>query len=546
MIARALRALSSGSCAFTARAALFPAGLAVINKSPIFARSFSHWLAPAHQVFVSAQCINASAYQKGWRRGFASQCCGGSGGQGAKGLPAEDIARTLGQMAVPGEYPGEEVIQQLVEVAHPQIGEFRADDLSIAMLALAKMGFQPGAAFLAAAALQGEKLAHRDVLAPVDIMTLLWSFIRLQHPLGEQFLTSFGKVAQSKIEQYEPETLATTLWCFATLKHSPGQPLLDAFVNRAISRAEDFDQRQMATTLWSVVVLGYSPAPELLHRVEKYALQLLPSFRAEHLSGLLWAFGELSHRPEPDALQKFEEEVVWRVEAQEMLQPQAANVVGALVKMGHVPEKLLMAVRRKMPQEQQDESRVGTFAKELRRLAGAPASRRLRPNSPELLELVEQVPTMLPGCTGQELATIMISLATLEVTVDEGTMLQFESAAEAGLPTFAPQSISTVLLGFATFQHTPGEIPMKKFCDRIEESIAFFETEDLVATVWAFWRLRHNPGSDVLHALESQVEVKLESFDERDAYATLEAFYELGHALNPVLLGKMKALTGET
>ncbi|KAK3255230.1 hypothetical protein CYMTET_35577, partial [Cymbomonas tetramitiformis] len=251
--------------------------------------------------------------------------------------------------------------------------------------------------------------------------------------------------------------------------------------------------------------------------------------------------------PEPDALQKFEEEVVWRVEAQEMLQPQAANVVGALVKMGHVPEKLLMAVRGKMPQEQQGEAgAAGTFVAELRRLAGASASQRLPPNSCELLELVEQVPTMLPGCTGQELSTIMISLATLEATVDEGTLLQFESAAEAGLATFAPQSISTLLLGFATFQHTPGEVPMKKFCDRIEESIEFFETEDLVATVWAFWMLRHNPGSKVLHALESQVEVKLESFDERDAYATLEAFYELGHALDPVLLGKMKALTGQT
>ncbi|KAK3257747.1 hypothetical protein CYMTET_33178 [Cymbomonas tetramitiformis] len=184
MIARALRASHFGSCALTTRAAVFPAGLAVINEPPIIARTFFHWLAPAHQVFMSAQCINASVSQKGWRRGFASQCCGGSGGQGAKGLPVEDIARTLGQMAVPGEYPGEEVIQQLVEVAHPQIGDFRADDLSIAMLALAKMGFQPGEAFLADAALQGEKLAHRDVLAPVEIMTLLWSFIRLQHPVG--------------------------------------------------------------------------------------------------------------------------------------------------------------------------------------------------------------------------------------------------------------------------------------------------------------------------------------------------------------------------
>ncbi|KAK3256640.1 hypothetical protein CYMTET_34231, partial [Cymbomonas tetramitiformis] len=111
-----------------------------------------------------------------------------------------------------------------------------------------------------------------------------------------EFLATFGKTAESKVEDYEPETLATTLWCFATLKYSPGLSLLDAFVNRAISRVEDFDQRQMATTLWSIVVMGYSPAPELLYRIEKNALQLLPSFRAEHLSGLLWAFGELGHR----------------------------------------------------------------------------------------------------------------------------------------------------------------------------------------------------------------------------------------------------------
>lgn len=141
------------------------------------------------------------------------------------------------------------LMMELLKEAQPMLGQFKPQELSNFLWAMATMGFYPGT-------------------GTVDAVT---------------------RAAATACGRMKPQELANTVWAWATMRHFPGVAAMEHLLGCAEAQLDRFKSQELGMLGWAAAKLGYMPAATLV----RAALPHLAAARqpaVQDLGNFLWAF----------------------------------------------------------------------------------------------------------------------------------------------------------------------------------------------------------------------------------------------------------------
>ncbi|KAL4426696.1 hypothetical protein ABPG77_004752 [Micractinium sp. CCAP 211/92] len=143
---------------------------------------------------------------------------------------------------------------------------------------------------------------------PQELSNLLWAMATMAFYPGASTVDSISRAAGAAAERMKPQEIANTCWAWATMRHFPGAATLDAVLAHAEAQLDRFKSQELGMLTWAVAKLGYMPAARLV----RAALPHVAAARSpavQDCGNLLWAFTVLDILT-PDVMQLLAEKLL--------------------------------------------------------------------------------------------------------------------------------------------------------------------------------------------------------------------------------------------
>ncbi|PSC71010.1 Tbc2 translation chloroplastic isoform B [Micractinium conductrix] len=137
--------------------------------------------------------------------------------------------------------------------------------------------------------LVNEALPLLPQFKPQELSNLMWAMATMAFYPGTSTVDVISRAAAAAASSMKPQELANTAWAWATLRHFPGAQLLDAVLGCAEAQLERFKCQEVGMLSWSVAKLGYMPAAALVRHALPY-ITSAPAPAVQDCGNVLWAF----------------------------------------------------------------------------------------------------------------------------------------------------------------------------------------------------------------------------------------------------------------
>ena len=132
--------------------------------------------------------------------------------------------------------------------------EFKPQELSNLMWALAKLDITPGAELHMA--ISRRAVATAMHFNPQNVTNMLWSLATLGIQPEPELMSALSRRAKKTVGEFTPQGVANMAWALAKLGIEPEAELISAILKRVASISGDFKPQDVANLLWSLVTLG--------------------------------------------------------------------------------------------------------------------------------------------------------------------------------------------------------------------------------------------------------------------------------------------------
>jgi hypothetical protein len=217
---------------------------------------------------------------------------------GFSGFNCQELAITLNGLARLGRDPGEAFLLQFAEActARGFVG-FKPQELAITIHGMGRFGFHPGelclSCFTQACLNQG--LVN---FKPQELTITIAALAKLGFHPGSPFCEEFVKACLVQGSHgFKAQEQANTLEALAVLDYPPGDAAVRALCDACVARAfEDFKPRDLVGLLSSLARLGYHPSDKVVDALIEACLgHTLPRFRPQELAMLIEGFATLGY-----------------------------------------------------------------------------------------------------------------------------------------------------------------------------------------------------------------------------------------------------------
>ncbi|KAL4458727.1 hypothetical protein ABPG75_013592 [Micractinium tetrahymenae] len=137
--------------------------------------------------------------------------------------------------------------------------------------------------------LMGEALPMLAQFKPQELSNLLWAMATMGFYPGASTVDAITRAAGSAADRMKPQEIANTCWAWATMRHFPGAATMDTMLAHADAQLDRFKSQELGMLCWAVAKLGYMPAAQLV----RAALPHMAAARApavQDCGNMLWAF----------------------------------------------------------------------------------------------------------------------------------------------------------------------------------------------------------------------------------------------------------------
>ncbi|KXZ43466.1 hypothetical protein GPECTOR_89g486 [Gonium pectorale] len=202
---------------------------------------------------------------------------------------------------------------------------FRPQELVALLSGVAKLGMQPGRAWLEAAVAAAGAAASAGRMSPRELSSCLWALAVLRHPPGRRFMAVWLSASLHSMPYFSAYDISQSLWALATLRMaaaaaataaagplpppaaaSAAAALPEEWVSAALGRAAvtlrpgACSTQDVCNALWGVAKLGLVVPPDWTASVtapllapSPAAVAALDRAKPVDLAGLLWALAAL-------------------------------------------------------------------------------------------------------------------------------------------------------------------------------------------------------------------------------------------------------------
>jgi hypothetical protein len=167
----------------------------------------------------------------------------------------------------------------LLDRMRPALPSMSDQELSMALVGLARCGCRPPAPWMEAALAEArgrfagapatDTSPAKPPLPPQALANVLWAVARMGHFAPSRgWLAAYCAASARALERSSPEELAAQAWAFARLKAWPSDAWLDEFfdVTEARAAAGKMPVRDLTTAAWSLARLGLRPPQSWVRR----------------------------------------------------------------------------------------------------------------------------------------------------------------------------------------------------------------------------------------------------------------------------------------
>jgi hypothetical protein len=197
-----------------------------------------------------------------------------------------------------------EMMQDIADMALPQICEFKPYELGILLWSYAKLQITQTKLFEVA---NDYIIEHMDDFSAPSLATLVWSFATARLPCSSDLVRKAAdafaervspKSQSSEQEKILPVALENMMWGLATMRTQPHRRSMAVIADAALDALEDFKTHEFTIILWAFARLGFFPEHLFSHAARLIARSpvLRNKMHPQGIANLFWAFAKYAEK----------------------------------------------------------------------------------------------------------------------------------------------------------------------------------------------------------------------------------------------------------